>query len=35
MLIYDALGPAFHTIKIPHDTNCALCGDQPTITEIG
>ena len=35
MLIYDALGPAFHTIKIPHDPNCALCGDKPTITEIG
>ena len=35
MLIYDALGPAFHTIKIPHDPTCALCGDKPTITEIG
>ena len=35
MLMYDALGPAFHTIKIPHDPHCALCGDNPTITEIG
>ncbi len=35
MLIYDALGPTFHTIKIPHDPNCALCGDKPTITEVG
>ncbi len=35
MLIYDALGPAFHTIKIPHDPNCALCGDTPTIKAIG
>ena len=35
MLIYDALGPAFHTIKIPHDPGCALCGDAPTITAIG
>lgn len=35
MLIYDALGPVFHTIKIPHDPNCALCGDTPTITKIG
>lgn len=34
MLIYDALGTAFHTIKIPHDPNCALCGDTPTITEL-
>jgi molybdopterin/thiamine biosynthesis adenylyltransferase len=34
MLIYDALGPAFHTIKIPHDPGCALCGDKPTITEL-
>ncbi len=35
MLIYDALGPAFHPIKIPHDPSCALCGDKPTITGIG
>jgi molybdopterin/thiamine biosynthesis adenylyltransferase len=34
MLIYDALGPAFHTIKIPRDPNCALCGDTPTITDL-
>ena len=34
MLIYDALGPAFHTIKIPHDDSCTLCGDKPTITTI-
>lgn len=35
MLIYDALGTAFHTIKLPHDANCALCGDVPSITDIG
>ena len=34
MLIYDALGTAFHTIKIPHDPHCALCGDTPTITDL-
>jgi len=34
MLIYDALGTAFHTIKIPRDASCALCGDQPTITDL-
>lgn len=34
MVIYDALGPAFHTIKIPHDPGCALCGDTPTITDL-
>ncbi len=34
MLIYDALGSAFHTIKVPRDPNCALCGDTPTITDL-
>jgi len=31
MLIYDALATDFHAIKLPHDPNCALCGDTPTI----
>ena len=31
MLIYDALATDFHTIKLLHDPNCALCGDVPTI----
>jgi len=32
MLIYDSLATDFHSIKLPHDKNCALCGDNPTIT---
>ncbi len=31
MLIYDSLATDFHTIKLPRDPNCALCGDSPTI----
>ncbi|MBT5569969.1 MAG: molybdopterin-synthase adenylyltransferase MoeB [Alphaproteobacteria bacterium] len=31
MVIYDALATDFHTIKLPRDKNCALCGDSPTI----
>ena len=31
-LIYDALATSFHTIKVPHDPNCPLCGDNPSIT---
>ncbi|MEK9661689.1 MAG: ThiF family adenylyltransferase, partial [Alphaproteobacteria bacterium] len=34
MVIYDALGPTFRTIKLPRDPACALCGDAPTITAI-
>lgn len=32
MLIYDALATGFHTIRVPHDPGCTLCGDNPTIT---
>lgn len=31
MLIYDSLATEFHSIKLPHDPDCALCGDNPTI----
>jgi molybdopterin/thiamine biosynthesis adenylyltransferase len=31
MLIYDALNTGFHTIRVPHNRGCALCGDRPTI----
>ncbi len=34
MVIYDALGPTFRTIRLPHDPGCPLCGDAPTITAI-
>jgi len=32
MLIYDALATDFHTINLPHDPDCALCGNNPVIT---
>lgn len=31
MLIYDSLATEFHSIKLPRDPNCALCGETPTI----
>ena len=35
LLTYDALKQEFHKIKLPEDTHhCAVCGDQPTITEL-
>ncbi len=34
LLTYDALKMEFHTIKLPKDNHCAVCGDEPTITEL-
>ncbi len=34
LLTYDALKQEFHTIKLPKDDHCAICGDEPTITEL-
>jgi len=34
LLLYDALGPTFRTIKIKRDPSCALCGEAPTITDL-
>ena len=34
LLTYDALKMTFHTIKLPKDDHCAVCGDEPTITEL-
>jgi len=28
MLIYDALNTSFHTINVPHNPDCAVCGTQ-------
>ena len=30
LLTYDALKMEFHTIKLPKDHHCAVCGDEPT-----
>jgi molybdopterin/thiamine biosynthesis adenylyltransferase len=34
MLLYDALGGTFRTVKRAPDPECPLCGDNPTITEL-
>ena len=34
LLTYDALKMEFQTIKLPKDDHCAVCGDEPTITEL-
>lgn len=35
LLTYDALKMEFRKIKLPADThNCAVCGDNPSITEL-
>ena len=34
LLTYDALKMEFHTIKLPKDDHCAVCGDEPTVTEL-
>lgn len=31
---YDALALAFTTFRVPRDSQCALCGDDPTITAL-
>jgi adenylyltransferase/sulfurtransferase len=34
LLIYDALGTTFRTVRAKPDPACALCGPQPTIREL-
>jgi thiazole biosynthesis adenylyltransferase ThiF len=34
LLTYDALAMEFHTIKLPKNCHCAVCGENPTITEL-
>ena len=34
LLTYDALTMSFRKIKLPTNKHCAICGDQPTITEL-
>jgi len=34
LLIYDALGATFRKIRVKPDPGCALCGPNPTITEL-
>jgi len=34
LLTYDALEMEFHTIKLPDNDNCGVCGEHPTITQL-
>ena len=34
LLIYDALAASFRKVRVKRDKNCALCGENPTITSI-
>ena len=34
LLIYDALGATFRTVKIKPDPECALCSDRAMITKL-
>jgi adenylyltransferase/sulfurtransferase len=34
LVIYDALELEWRKLKVRKDPNCALCGDQPTVTEL-
>ena len=35
VLIWDALAARVRTIALPRDPACALCGDRPSITDLG
>lgn len=34
MLVFDALEMSFRTVKIPRDTQCAVCSERPTINKL-
>ncbi|HET8640338.1 MAG TPA: adenylyltransferase/sulfurtransferase MoeZ [Pseudonocardiaceae bacterium] len=34
LMVYDALEMAYRTIKVRKDANCAVCGENPTVTEL-
>ena len=34
LLTYDALTMEFRKVKLSKDCNCAICGEQPTITKL-
>ena len=34
LMIYDALDMAYRTVKVRKDPNCAVCGENPTVTEL-
>jgi molybdopterin/thiamine biosynthesis adenylyltransferase/molybdopterin converting factor small subunit len=34
LLLFDALSMEFHHVRIRRDPNCAVCGDNPTVTKL-
>ncbi|WP_037573094.1 adenylyltransferase/sulfurtransferase MoeZ [Phaeacidiphilus oryzae] len=34
LMIYDALEMQYRTVKVRKDPNCAVCGENPTVTEL-
>lgn len=34
LMIYDALEMNYRQVKVRKDPNCALCGENPTVTEL-
>jgi adenylyltransferase/sulfurtransferase len=34
LMIYDALEMEYRKIKVRKDPNCAICGENPTVTEL-
>jgi adenylyltransferase/sulfurtransferase len=34
LMVYDALEMNYRKIKVRKDPNCAVCGDNPTVTEL-
>lgn len=34
LLIYDALRTTFRRVKVPKNSDCPVCGEKPTITEL-
>ena len=34
LMIYDALDMNYRTVKVRKDPNCAVCGQNPTVTEL-
>lgn len=34
LLIFDALTSSFRTVRVPKDSNCAVCSEHPTITTL-
>jgi sulfur-carrier protein adenylyltransferase/sulfurtransferase len=34
LMVYDALEMSYRQVKVRKDPNCAVCGDNPTVTEL-